>query len=1060
MARIWGFDIGTTSIGWTVIEQDVERAAGSIAGMGVRIFPEARDPDGTPLNQTRRQKRMMRRQLRRRRERRKALNMALADAGLLPAFHSDEWAHAMAADPWALRARGLSERLTPEEFGRALYHLAKRRHFRGRDLEESDAPEAEDADEKAAKSARDLTIAALKATGQTLGQTLAERGPHERKRGVHALREHVQDEFERLWAAQAEHHPALNDMLKAHVDGIMFAQKPVFWRKSTLGTCPLMPGEELCPKGSWLSQQRRMLEKLNNLEIASGNRRPLDPEERAALLEKLQTQGSMSWAGVRKALAPLYAARGEKGMEARIRFNLELGGEAKLLGNPLEAKLADIFGDAWSAHPHKQAIRDAVQQRLWAADYGEVGSQRVVIRRKAERDALRATAAQRFVEEFGTSAEQADALRQLKLPSGWEPFSTKALDAILPQLESGARFGALMISQDFAEWRAATFPDRQQPTGELLDRLPSPSHRRVAGRENHAGKEEQRRLATLRNPTVARTQNELRKVVNNLLGAYGKPDLIRIELARDVGLSKREREEKQAGIRKNEKRRAEARKDLEAKGILQPSRGDIEKWVLWKEGQERCPYTGDQIGFDALFRTGEFDVEHIWPRGRSLDDSQRNKTLCRKDVNLAKGNCTPFEFYRGRPDEWEAIKARLDAMVASKGGPGFPRGKVKRFLAEAMPDDFAARQLVDTGYAARQAVALLKRLWPDVGEPNQAVDFGVAEDLRRRTVQSVNGRVTAQLRKLWGLNNILSDVGEKTRADHRHHAIDALAVACAHPGMTQLLSRYWQQRDDPAATKPDLPAPWPTIRADAAQAVEAIVVSHRVRKKVSGPLHKETTYGDTGEDVTTSNGTYRLFVTTKPVGTLSFGELADIRDHVVRDRVTDWIEDHGGDPKKAFADYPVVGEVGPKIRKVRLTVPMKLRAVAPSTTGYAATGNNHHIAIYSMPGGKIEAEVVSLYEASRRVARRTPVVRKTTPSGGRLFMSLSLGDTFYIPMGERAGYWAVKTISANGQIFCKPIADADTSSAGLWGPSPSPLAKLNPRKVSVDPIGRVRPAND
>ncbi|MDR2857040.1 MAG: hypothetical protein LBV50_04240, partial [Novosphingobium sp.] len=81
MARIWGFDIGTTSIGWAVIEYDVTRALGRILGMGARIFPEARDPDGTPLNQTRRQKRMMRRQLRRRRERRKALNRLLAEAG-------------------------------------------------------------------------------------------------------------------------------------------------------------------------------------------------------------------------------------------------------------------------------------------------------------------------------------------------------------------------------------------------------------------------------------------------------------------------------------------------------------------------------------------------------------------------------------------------------------------------------------------------------------------------------------------------------------------------------------------------------------------------------------------------------------------------------------------------------------------------------------------------------------------------------------------------------------------------------------------------------------------
>ncbi|MGO8797658.1 MAG: hypothetical protein ACLQJL_01055, partial [Roseiarcus sp.] len=66
---IFGLDIGTTSVGFAVIEHDEAREAGKILRLGVRIFPEARDPDGTPLNQQRRAKRMMRRQLRRRRAR-------------------------------------------------------------------------------------------------------------------------------------------------------------------------------------------------------------------------------------------------------------------------------------------------------------------------------------------------------------------------------------------------------------------------------------------------------------------------------------------------------------------------------------------------------------------------------------------------------------------------------------------------------------------------------------------------------------------------------------------------------------------------------------------------------------------------------------------------------------------------------------------------------------------------------------------------------------------------------------------------------------------------------
>jgi CRISPR-associated endonuclease Csn1 len=134
----------------------------------------------------------------------------------------------------------------------------------------------------------------------------------------------------------------------------------------------------------------------------------------------------------------------------------------------------------------------------------------------------------------------------------------------------------------------------------------------------------QKRIAGLRNPTVVRTQNELRKVVNNLIDLFGKPDLIRVELAREVGKGKAEREEMLAANRRQEKRRKEAQKRLQENGIASPTRADIEKWLLWKECQERDPYTGDAISFDALFQQGAFEVEHIWPRSRSLDDSFGN----------------------------------------------------------------------------------------------------------------------------------------------------------------------------------------------------------------------------------------------------------------------------------------------------------------------------------------------------------------------------------------------------------------------------------------------------
>ncbi len=1043
MPLVFGLDIGTTSVGFAVIEHDAALATGTIHRLGVRIFPEARDPKGVPFNQERRQARLRRRQLRRRRERRRLLGDQLCTAGLLPLRNSPDWGRAMKRDPYELRRRAFEgEALSPHEIGRAIYHLAQRRHFRGRDIDEvSDTADdaADDADEKTATSAREQTVQALKREGKTLGAWLAARGPHERKRGEHATRDIVEDEFDAVWM------PLVPEPFRSSVRDAIFVQRPVFWRLNTLGKCRFVPDARLCPKGSWLSQQRRMLEKLNNLALVGGNQRPLDPEERQAILSRLQTQASMTWRGVQRALAPLYRARGEPGEERALKFNLQEGGEKKLLGNPVEAKLADIFGDDWPKHPRKQEVRDSLPQRIWQADYEQVGEERVVILPRAERAARRAELMQNFVSEFGLSDDQATKIETLKLPSGWEPYSVEALQAMLPHLEDGVRFGELVIGPDWEGWRAETFPGRDQPTGEVFDRLPSPAER-----------EERQHVASLRNPTVARTRNELRKVVNNLIDLYGKPDLIHVEVARDVGNSKRQREEKASGIRRQERRRKAAREALQQNGIAEPARADVEKWMLWEECGHRCPYTGDTISFDALFRTGDFEVEHIWPRSRSLDNSFRNKTLCRKDVNLRKGNQTPYELFRSNEEEWDALANRLAGMKAARGGTGMSPGKIRRFLAPSIPEDFASRQLNDTGYAARDAVAYLKKLWPDQG-PEAPVK-----------VFAVSGRVTGHLRRLWRLNNILADDGEKTRADHRHHAIDALTVACCHPGMTQKLSRYWQEEDDPRAPQPHLPPPWKTIRSDAERAVAAIVVSHRVRRKVSGQLHKETIYRDTGEEIAGARGTtYRYFVRRKAVEELKNSEserfngtrIIDIVDDGVRDIVRGWVDKHGGDPSAAFVHgYPKRGRKGPEIRKVRLRVKRQIELMTKASTCYADLGNNHHIAIYQLADGTVDYDVVSLLEASRRKARREPVVRRDRGDDTQFVMSLAPGDTLQLTRSGETGLKIVESVWSAGPVVMVDHDDAE--GATVFRPGAKTIVSSGGKKVSVDPIGRIRPAND
>jgi CRISPR-associated endonuclease Csn1 len=1046
-AIVFGFDIGTTSIGSAVVRMDDTAGTGNILHLGTRIFPEARDPDGIPLNQERRRRRMVRRQLRRRRARRRALNSILGEAGLLPPFSKGKdsaWVATMALDAWSLRTLALSEAVTAHELGRALYHLAQRRHFRGRELEEADGEGAEtagasSADEQKAASQRESDRSALKASDSTLGAFLAaipERT--ERRRGHHFAREDVAAEFRAIIAAQAQHHEKLREAdFVAALEQTIFDQKPVFWRKATLGSCKFIPDAELAASSSWVAQEKRMLEKLNNLRIEDGNGRPLDEHERATLLDLLRTQDSVSWGGIRRHLK-LYWRRHD--LPEKPTFNLERGGETGLVGNKLENRLADIMGDRWNQELDlTNRMRRQIHARLYAADYGQIGG-RIVIRREAERRRARAAEKELLKVDFGLSEEQAESLVALTFAPGWEPFSEDALWQFLQRLQEGAVFGALLAGPEEESWRASTFPSRQQPTGNWVDRLPTPGN----------SKEEIERQKAVRNPTVLRVQNELRKVVNNLISVYGRPDRIRVEVAREVGKSARERAEDLKRNRDREKERKKATEELQNGGIAQPTRDDIEKWLLWQECNRQCPYTGQMIDFAALFHRGEFQVEHIWPRWRSLDDSFANKTLCHRNFNLRKSNRTPFEVFEHDADGWEAALTRVRAFA---GPPGRVAIKARRFAATEIPADFAARQLTDTGYAARQAVGFLKMLFPDLGQ---------ASEVR---VATLSGRVTSRLRHNWGLNNILSDSGEKTRADHRHHAIDALVVALAHPGYTQRLSRWFQARD--AATQqpePPLDPPFANVRVQAERKVAEITVSHRVRRKVSGPLHKDTTYGDAGPADGGGGIAYRWFVTRKPVEALTSKLLAKDEawpDAHVRDRVRAWVNEHGGDPKKAFVNgYPTVSEGGPPIRNVRIRVKQQHKLMAPLKNGYADLGNNHHALIYLRPNGKPDFQIVSLFEAATRLRKGLLPIDNSDKGSLKFRMSLAAGDTIRLT-GDRAGLWIVRKLSANGQLTLWPINDTDAEKhKTIFEPTIGGMISRGMEKISVDPIGRVRPARD
>jgi CRISPR-associated endonuclease Csn1 len=1098
MQRIWGFDLGTASVGFAVVNYDEQKQIGRIdshkdgdrevPGLGVRVFQEGVVPAAggktraTP-NKTRRTKRLMRRQNRRKKQRKRELGKLLHEAGLLPAFGTPEWRAVVSepgrgkyqrepisatewrdlpapqvrkaprsrfVDPYRLRRDGIEQRLEPYELGRALYQLAKRRGFRGRPIEElkEEAEAREDEGKKKEKSVvkEGIERTAAEIGKRTLGAALAEIPDTEKRRGRYIDRKMIENEFERLWSKQLEFHPAaLTATLKQRIHKTIFFQRPTFWRTKTLGKCPFKPEAQLCLKSSWLGQRFLALKRLNDLRLAGGNTRPLTDDERGLILPLLDRSATVTFGAIRKALKELWA---EQGISKHQKFTHELAAfgpkkdKKEIPGNAAEARLREIFADAWEVLPARDRIRAEFAAKLFDVDYRRLGSARIEIRQPSDADARRMEFAKWARREYGIAPEKATELSQLgdNLPSGWLAYSEPAVKRMLEFMEAG---------DPEYEARRKAYPEKnkvaipgQEHTLEQLDRLPSHPLRQQESR----------------NPMVRRTLTELRKVVNNLLAVYGKPDLIRIELARDPASSlarKADFDEFQNLRNTLRKKAVEAltEKNITPKGI------QIEKWLLWQETKEQCPYTGESICFDDLFRNGRFQVEHILPRSWSLDDGFGNKTLCHVEVNRQKNKMTPYGFFQtaegAKWSSWEDVELRVRRLARDKGDPwgrGMPESKVRRFLSkefpDSVPDEFNERQLQDSRYAAVECRKFLQRL-------------GV-------TVKACNGALTHHLCHEWGLHALLHPDGKNTknRDDHRHHAVDALAVALTTDAFVKRLSDFFARERQ--GEKPAMPCPWETFWEDTRDAVRKIMVSHRARRKVSGPLHAERPLRRTDEIERDKNKTeYHIFLKRVPLAEITADQVNNIQDAKVREAVQRHLDANGGDPRKAFKTLPqltdnATGEVR-EIKKVRVRFKQQLALMVPlrpSPHSYADTGDNHHIALFRN-GDEVFFKPISRLEAYRRVGSGKPLVERSHTGGSQFVMTLCKGDMVEFPAPKPdengARLFVVVGLASKGQLELKSHVAADDD---IWAPRVRSFVLQGARKVTIDPIGRVRPAHD
>ena len=274
-------------------------------------------------------------------------------------------------------------------------------------------------------------------------------------------------------------------------------------------------------------------------------------------------------------------------------------------------------------------------------------------------------------------------------------------------------------------------------------------------------------LPPTRNPVVDRALSQTRKVINAIIRNYGMPDRIHLEMARDLSRSFSERRKIEKLQKDNRNSRLEAAEHL--REILGREAGseDIYKYRLWKEQKNYCLYSGNKIEIAQLRDPLALEIDHAIPRSRSFNDSWNNKVLVFTKENRNKRNLIPYEYLKDKKDAWDRFLGLIEPL---------PRAK-QRFISKVevsrdAEDQWKSRHLNDTRYIAREIKSHLE-------ENLNLLDSG------RNNVRVRNGRLTAWLRWQWGLGHL------KNRADDdRHHALDAILVACASENIAQTISYF------------------------------------------------------------------------------------------------------------------------------------------------------------------------------------------------------------------------------------------------------------------------------
>ena len=738
---ILGLDIGIASVGWAMVEIDEEENPIRLIDLGVRVFERAEVPKtGDSLAAARRLARSVRRLTRRRAHRLLRARRLLKREGVLRAADFDEngLIKSLPNTPWQLRAAALDRKLTPLEWSAVLLHLIKHRGYLSQRKNEGETADKELGAllKGVADNAHTLQTGDFRTPAElALNKFEKESGHIRNQRGDYShtfSRKDLQAELNLLFEKQKEFgNPHVSDGLKEGIETLLMTQRPALSGDAVQKMLGHCTFEPAEPKAAKNTYTAERFIWLTKLN----NLRILEQGSERPLTDT--ERATLMDEPYRKSKLTYAQARKLLGLEDTAFFKgLRYGKDNAEASTLMEMKAYHAISRALE----KEGLKDKKSPLNLSPELqDEIGTAFSLF--KTDED----------ITGRLKDRVQPEILEALLKHISFDKFvqiSLKALRRIVPLMEQGKRYD---------EACAEIYGDHygKKNTEEEIYLPPIPADE-------------------IRNPVVLRALSQARKVINSVVRRYGSPARIHIETAREVGKSFKDRKE-------IEKRQEENRKDREKAAakfreyfpnfVGEPKSKDILKLRLYEQQHGKCLYSGKEINLGRLNEKGYVEIDHALPFSRTWDDSFNNKVLVLGSENQNKGNQTPYEYFNGKDNsrEWQEFKARVETSR-------FPRSKKQRILLQKFDEDgFKERNLNDTRYVNRF-------LCQFVTDHMQLAGKG------KRRVFASNGQITNLLRGFWGLR--------KVRAENdRHHALDAVVVACSTVAMQQKITRFVRYKE-------------------------------------------------------------------------------------------------------------------------------------------------------------------------------------------------------------------------------------------------------------------------